>query len=109
MSNNILRNPPFCYFVLFLVISLTPFINKSDSSSDLTIFMISLISSFEIISVVTPDLNIFFVNPNVIKTLLTTGLSTFPLKDNSVLSNDPKSVPKNPPDCPIPIFLIVLF
>ena len=29
------------------------------------------------------------------------GLSTFPIKGNPVFSNGPKSLPTNPPDCPI--------
>ena len=49
------------------IVSLTPFINITDSSRDLTIFMVSFISSFEIINVVVrkvkskerPDPNIF--------------------------------------------------
>ena len=32
---------------------------------------------------------------------LANGLITFPAKGNPVLSNGPKSLPKNPPDCPI--------
>ena len=59
---------------------LTPFINKIDSSRDLIIFMISFISSLEVIYVVIPDPKIFFwiaasvvdaaaVNPNDIKTI----------------------------------------
>ena len=59
VPNNIPRNAPFCYFASFLVVSLTRFINKPDSSSDLTVFIISFNSSFEIITVVTPDPNIF--------------------------------------------------
>ena len=47
-----LRNPPFCSFDSFLIVLLTPFSNKQDYSSDLTIFIISFISSFEIINVV---------------------------------------------------------
>ena len=57
------------------------FINKSGSSTDVTIFMILFISSFETISAVIPDLRVFFWiiapvadasagNPNGIKTLL---------------------------------------
>ena len=71
--------------------------------------MISFISS--IINVVIPDPKIFFwitssvaavaVNPNGIKTLLVDGLSVFSDKGNPIFSNGPKSVPKNPPDCPI--------
>ena len=58
-----------------------------------------------------PDPNIFLwiaasvadaaVNPNVIKTLLVNGLITFHIKGNPVFSYGPKSLPKNPPDCPI--------
>ena len=74
--------------------------------------MTSFISSFEIISVVVPVPKILFwiagsvagvaaVNPNGIKTFLANGLSTFFIKDNPVFSNGPKSLLKNPPDCPI--------
>ena len=52
-----LRNPPFCSFASFLIVSLTPFINKPDSLRDLTIFMISSISLFEIIYVIVPEPN----------------------------------------------------
>ena len=31
--------------------------------------------------------------------LLANGLNTFPIKDNPVFCNFPKSLPKNPPDC----------
>ena len=41
------------------------------------------------------------VNPNGIKTLLANGLSTFPIKDNLVFNDGPKSLPKYPPDCKI--------
>ena len=41
------------------------------------------------------------VNPNGIKTLLANGLSTVPIKDNPVFSNDPKSLPRNPRHCSI--------
>ena len=33
--------------------------------------------------------------------LLANDLSTFPIKGKPVFSNGPKSLPKNPPDCPI--------
>ena len=59
---------------------------------------------FYIINVVIPDPNIFLwtaVNPNVIKTLLTNGLSTFFIEGNPAFSNGPKSLPKNPPACHI--------
>ena len=41
------------------------------------------------------------INPNGTKALLANGLTTFRIKGNPVLSNSPKSLPKNPPDCPI--------
>ena len=83
MRDNIPRNPRFCYFASFLIISLTPFGNEPNSSSDLTIFIKSFISLFEIIRVVMPHPKIFLwiaasvadhaaVNSNGIKALLTT-------------------------------------
>ena len=80
VPNYISKNPPFYSFASFLVVLLTPFINKPDSSRDLTIFIISFISSFEIINVVTPDPDMVLsivasvaavatVNPNGIKML----------------------------------------
>ena len=112
VPNNIPGNPPFCFFDSLLIVSLTPFINKAHSSSDLTIFIISFISAFEAINVVTTNPNIFLciaasiadasdVDPDCIKTLLVHGLSTFPIKDSPIFSNGPTSLPKNTPDCPI--------
>ena len=40
------------------------------------------------------------VNPNGIKMLSANILSPFPIKGNPVFSNGPKSLPRNPPDCP---------
>ena len=98
------------------------FVNKLNSSSYLTNFIISLISLLEIIDVVVPDPNIVLwiavfvadaaaVNFKGIETLLANGFSTFPIKDNPVFSNSPESLPKNPPDCPIYAikFLIILY
>ena len=67
------------------------------------------ISSFNIISAVVPDPKIFLcipasaadaaaVNPNGIKTLLANGLTTFFINGNTVFSNGPKGLPRNPPD-----------
>ena len=78
------------FLASFLIVSLTHFVNKPDSSRDLIIFIISFISSLEIINVVVPDPNIFSwiaasvvdataVNPNGIKTLLADGLRLFPI------------------------------
>ena len=91
-----LRNTTFCSFSSILIVLLTPFINKPDSSKDLAIYMISFISLFEITNDVCcakseeciPDSKIFLCipvsaadaaagNPNGIKTLVTNGLSTF--------------------------------
>ena len=103
VPDNILRNPLFCSFASFLIVSITPFIYKPYSPRDLTIFMISFTSSFEIINVVitVSVADATAVNPNGIKTLLANGLSTFPIKGNPVFSNGPKSHPRNPPDCPV--------
>ena len=62
------------------MVSLTPFNNNPESSRDLDVLTISSVTSFDIISVDVPDLNIFLcmhasvthatvVNPNGIKTL----------------------------------------
>ena len=48
VPNNVSRKPPFCYFASFLIVFV---INNPDSSSDLMIFVISFIFSFEIINV----------------------------------------------------------
>ena len=50
ICNDIENNSVFCSFASFLFVSLIPFINNPGSSSDLIIFMISFISSFEIIN-----------------------------------------------------------
>ena len=80
----------FCSFALFFIVFLTPFINKSDSSRDLTIVIISFVSSFEVIDVVhlvegrmpepkiffqitAPDADVAAINPNGIKILLANG------------------------------------
>ena len=72
--------------------------------------MILFNSSSKIIDVVILDSKLFFqkvasvaaaVNTNGMKTLLANGLSTFLIKAKSVFSYDPKSLPRNPPDCRI--------
>ena len=99
VPNNIPRNPPFCSYGSFLIVSLRPFINNPDYSRDSIIFMTSFITSLEIINIVVPDLDA--VNPNGTKTLLANGSGTFLIKGNPVFSNGPKNLPKNPLDCPI--------
>ena len=43
------------FFASLLIVSPIPFVNDLDSSSDLNIFIISSISSFEIINAVVPN------------------------------------------------------
>ena len=72
--------------------------------------MTSFIYSFKKISIVIPDPKIFLwlaasvadtaaVNPNGIKILLANVSSIFFPKGNLVFSDDPKSLPHNPPHC----------
>ena len=67
-------------------------------------------SSFDIISVVFPDPNIFLcipastadadaVNPKGMNTLFANGVITFFIKGNPVFSNGPSKLPRNSPDC----------
>ena len=78
-SNEILRNTLICSIASLLIVLLAPFNNNPESSRDLTILIMSSISSFDIISVVVPQSKIFLcipasaadtvaVNPNGIKT-----------------------------------------
>ena len=99
-----LRNLPPCSFASFLIVWLTPFINKPNSIRDLTIFMISPISSFKIIIInIIKIINII----NVCTLwwcywmLLANDLSTFFIKGKPIFSNGPKSPPRNPPDCTV--------
>ena len=95
------RTPCFCSFASFSIVSLMHFINEPYSSRDLTIFIITSISLFEIIDAVIPDSKFFFlmtapvadgvtVNPNDIKTLLGNGVSTFFINDNRARTNGPE-------------------
>ena len=52
VPNDTLRNLPFCFFASLLIVSLTPFINKLVFSRDLTIFMMSSLSWFQVINLV---------------------------------------------------------
>ena len=110
------RNPRLASVLIVLLIL---FIDNPSSSRDLIIFMTLFIYSLETINFVcfaesegcVSDPNTFLwtaasvadaaaVNSNDIKTLLSKGLSTFPIKSNPVFFNSHKSLPKNPPDCP---------
>ena len=99
-------NPTFCYVTSILIVSLTPFINNPDSPRGAVILTISFFSLIYIINVVLPYPNIFLwiftsvadavvFNSKCIKTLLADGFSTFPVQDNPVVSNGPKSIPEN--------------
>ena len=107
--NKILRNLHFCSFVLFL-----SFIKKTDASMDLTIFIISLIFSFETISVVWPYPNLFFwIAVSVTNAAAVTKngcqLKTYFIKGNPIVSNGPKSLSRNPPGYLFFIQLIILY
>ena len=114
--NNIWRNHAFCYFASFLI--------ASDSSSDLTIFIICSISSFEIINAAVceakhegwPDPEIFFWiaasaadipadNSNGIKTLLASERGTLFINGKLALINDLRKF-RNPPSWMV-IFVVV--
>ena len=63
VQNNIPKNPPFCSFVSFLIVLVTPVNKILESSRAWTIFIMSFISSFKIIEVVVPEPCIFFWIP----------------------------------------------
>ena len=84
IPNKIGRNLLFSSFASILIVSLIVFISNIESSSDLTIFIIFLISYFEVIDAIVLDPKIFFWivastsdifadNSNGIKTLLAFG------------------------------------
>ena len=106
------RSPSFCSFASFFIVLLTTFIYKPDSSKDWFIFMISVISLFEIINIVMRNPKVFFwiaafvadvaaVNHNGNKLLLANAFSTFFIKGKPVFTNSPKSLPISPLNCPI--------
>ena len=120
VPNNILRNPPLCWLASFWIVSQTLSGNKLESLRDLTISIMSFISSFDIISIVIllceaedegrwPDPNIFLCipasavdaaagNPKGIKTLLASCLITFFISGYPVFSNGTRSLLRNTPD-----------
>ena len=88
---------------------MTPFNKTLESSSACTIFIISLISLFEIIKVVFPDPSIFLcipasaadtaaANPKGINALLANRLFTFFINGNPAFNNGPSNLLQNPPD-----------
>ena len=59
-ASKVPKNPPFCSFTSFLIVFVTPFNKKIESSEAWTIYIMSFNSSFEIIKVVVPEPCIFF-------------------------------------------------
>ena len=55
VPNNILKNPPYCCFVSYLMVLVIPFNKSLESSRDRSIFIISFIFLFEIMKVVVPE------------------------------------------------------
>ena len=99
----------FC-FTSFWIVSLTSFVSKPESSRELTRFIMSSISSFDIISAAVPEPKIFLcipmsapdaasVNRNGIKTILTNDWSTFFFNGTPVFCNGPRSLPRNLSKC----------
>ena len=78
---------------------MTLFSNNQESYRDLTIFIMPLIASFDITSFVAGEA--VADNPNGISIGLANGLSKFFTNGRPTFTNDPKSLPRNPPDCMI--------
>lgn len=91
----------FCSFVSFLLVLVTPFNNSPESSRDLTIFIASSISLFDIISEVVSRAvyAASVVNPSGFNTLLANNWSKFFINVRSTLINRPINLPRNPPGC----------
>ena len=105
VPNNVPKNYPFCSFVSFLIVLVTPFSKILESTRAYTVFKISFSSSFEIIKVVVPEPCIFFyisvstaeaaaVIPNGSKIFFAKGTTTFINGPLILVNNEPK----NPPD-----------
>ena len=60
IPNHIPRNPPFCSFVSFSIVLVIPYNKIIQSSKAWTNFIMSIISSFEIVRVIVPEQCIFF-------------------------------------------------
>ena len=69
VPNNIDKKPPFYSLLSFLIVLITPFNKTPESSRLLIIFIMSFISSFEIIKVVVfgvdPEPSTFFWNTSI--------------------------------------------
>ena len=118
VPNNTPRNPPLCSFASFGIVRVTPFINTPESSRDVTIFMMYIISLINNIRVVVPkpkvtvaqDPKIFLwilesaadataVNTNGIKTLLANAFITFIINSKPTFIDGPRRLPRNSPYC----------
>ena len=104
VPNNIPKNPSFWSFVSFSIVLVIPFNKKIESSRAWTVFIMSFISSFEIIKVVVPEPCIFFwipasvaeaaaAIPYAAKILFAYGTATFINGPTFALSNEPKNLP----------------
>ena len=116
VANSIGLNLLYCSFGSFLIASLATLTNKPHSSRNATIFIISFISSFEIIIAAMPDPKVFLttsatdvasVNPKGTKKTLANAVSTFFINDKSVLISGTSKF-TNPRFWAI-IFLVVIF
>ena len=106
MIKSKLRNPTICSFVLFSILLVTIYVNSPGSSGDLTIFLMSFISLFDITIAVVPDPTIFIllydsavkaatVDPDGINTLFANGWSTFYINGKPAFNNVPRSLSTN--------------
>ena len=105
------RNPLLCSFVSFSIVWIICFVNKLESSRDLTVSIISSISSFllflydNFLWIPASAADAVSVNFNGIKTLLTDALSTFFINGKPIVNgkpiftNSPKGLPGKAPDC----------
>ena len=101
--NNMRKNPPFCFFVLFLIVLMTPSNKILESSRARTVFIMSFISLFKIIKVFVLEPCMFFsiraliaeggaVIPNGAKTFFPAGIGTFINGSANLLNNYPKKL-----------------
>ena len=91
VPNNIPKNPRFYSFVFCSIVLVTPFNKISESSRALTIFIISFISLFEIISVVILERCIFFSIPSFISAVTPNGARIFFANGTATFVNRPLS------------------
>ena len=93
VSNNFGKNPLFCFFALFLVASITPFIDKPLSINR---YLKLLVISFPIQWIAASVADIPPTNANGSKTFLAKVVSRFFIIGNSTVINDLREL-RNPP------------